>query len=266
MIADSQKDRPMHPEAGPETNVEVLLRRLSTVIEDAEGLLQDLDAQRREAGAEATPEEAAAVSYGLERRLQAAESDRRELASRLVESERRAERLMTLYVATYHLHAHQDPTLVESAIAEIAVDLLGARRFALLLRDRDGFRVTLTRPAGESGEDFDPLFPGGFYSRGGDPLVDAALRDGALRLAQPGEARGRVLAAVPLNIERRTSGMLVILDLLPQKGGLTAEDRDLLDLLAAHAASALLAAQLFAVKDRKLRTYRSLLELARGES
>jgi GAF domain-containing protein len=265
MIADSHKDPPMHPEAGPETSVEELLRRLSTVIEDAEGLLLDLDARRSAAGAVATPEDAAAVAYGLQRRLQAAETDRRELSTRLVESERRGQRLMTLYVATYHLHAHQDPEMVESAIAEIAVDLLGARRFALLLRDRGRFRVTLSRPA-DRREDFDRLFPDGYYAPGSDPRVDAALRDGALRLAGPGESGTGVLAAVPLNIERETSGVLVILELLPQKRGLTAEDRDLLDLLAAHAASALLAAQLFAVKDRKLRTYRSLLELARGES
>jgi hypothetical protein len=265
MIADSQKDRPMHPEAGTETNVEELLRRLSTVIEDAEGLLVELDGRRQAAGGDATAEDAAAVAYGLQRRLQAAESDRRELSSRLVESERRAQRLMTLYVATYHLHAHQDPALVESAIAEIAVDLLGARRFALLLRERGRYKVTLARPEGDLGADYDRLFPDGFYAPGQDPLVDAALRDGALRLADDFSAPQSVLAAVPLNIERETSGALVILDLLPQKRGLTAEDRDLLDLLAAHAASALLAAQLFAIKDRKLRTYRSLLELARGE-
>lgn len=255
----------MHPEAGPETSVEELLRRLSCVIEDAEELLLDLDARRSAAAGATTSEDAAAVAYGMQRRLQASESDRRELSTRLVESERRGQRLMTLYVATYHLHAHQDPAMVESAIAEIAVDLLGARRFALLLRDRGRFRVSLSRPAENPGEDFDRLFPDGYYAPGQDSMVDAALRDGALRLAQPGAPADGVLAAVPLNIERETSGVLVILDLLPQKRGLTAEDRDLLDLLAAHAASALLAAQLFAVKDRKLRTYRSLLELARGE-
>ena len=43
------------------------------------------------------------------------------------------------------------------------------------------------------------------------------------------------------------------------------EDRDLLDLLSAHAAIGMFAARLFATKDRKLRTLESLVKLARGE-
>jgi hypothetical protein len=41
----------------------------------------------------------------MERRLSAAEADVKELASRLVESEHQAGRLMNLYVATYQLHS-----------------------------------------------------------------------------------------------------------------------------------------------------------------
>jgi len=240
----------------PKPGLDELMARLAATIEEAEGLLHDLE--------DPVDEEQAAVARGLERRLSAAEQDRRELALRLVETERRAERLMTLYVATYHLHARQDPEGVESAIAEIAVDLLGARRFALLLKERGHFRVTLTRPAGLDAGEIDPLFAGGVY-RGGEPLIDAALRTGALRLAgdEAGGEKRRVVAAVPLNIDQETSGLLVILELFEQKHGLTLEDRDVLDLLAAHAASALLAAQLFHVKDRKLRSFQSLLELAR---
>lgn len=253
----------MPPDAGAETGAELdvpqLLSRLNTVIEEAEGLLRDLESERLD-----DDEAGAAVAHGTSRRLQAAETDRRELTTRLVEAERRAERLMTLYVATFHLHAHQDPPSVESAIAEIAVDLLGARRFALLLRDRERCRVAMSRPAGMAIEEVSPMFAGGIYE-GGDPLIDATLEDGVLRLASETGMISRALAAVPLNMGEETSGALVILDLLEQKRSLTADDRDLLDLLAAHAASALLAAQLFSLKERKLRTYKSLLELAKGE-
>ncbi|HEX6198946.1 MAG TPA: hypothetical protein VF150_01695, partial [Thermoanaerobaculia bacterium] len=41
----------------------------------------------------------------LEARLSAAETDVKELAARLVDSEHQAGRLMNLYVATYQLHA-----------------------------------------------------------------------------------------------------------------------------------------------------------------
>ncbi|HEX2162310.1 MAG TPA: GAF domain-containing protein [Thermoanaerobaculia bacterium] len=248
-----------------------LLSGLATAIADAEELLDGLAPGAPPAAPAPAGDGAELVARGLERRLEAAENDRRELSARLVEAERRAERLMTLYVATYHLHAALDPLGVEAAIAEIAVDLLGARRFVLLLEDDDGtLRVAMERTAGRRRGDAaepsasDPRFAGGRYA-GGDPLIDGALADGALRIAGPDEpAAGglRTLAAVPLNLGGQTAGVLALLELFEQKRALTAEDRDILDLLAAHAASALTAAQLFSVSERKLQTYRSLIELA----
>jgi hypothetical protein len=264
-------------------DVAALLQGLATTIANAEQLVGDI--------AGGAPPRAAAdggdvlVRQGLERRLAAAENDRRELTSRLVEAERRAERLMTLYVATYHLHAALDPAGVEAAIAEIAVDLLGARRFVLLLEEEDGTcRVAMDRTAGHRGDhggqegESAALFADRRYA-GGDPMIDATLADGVLRMtaveedaddedatldaaAAGARSRGPV-ATVPLNLGGHTAGVLAILDLFPHKRGLTTEDRDLLDLLAAHAASALTAAQLFSVSERKLRSYRSLIELAR---
>jgi uncharacterized coiled-coil protein SlyX len=74
----------------------------------------------------------------LERRLATAESDVKELASRLVDSEHQGGRLMNLYVATYQLHATLDPAEVQATIAEIAINLLGADQFVLLLRRDEG--------------------------------------------------------------------------------------------------------------------------------
>jgi nitrate/nitrite-specific signal transduction histidine kinase len=198
--------------------------------------------------------------HELEQRLRTAESDVKELAARLVESEHQAGRLMNLYVATYQLHSTLDPGEVQQTIAEIAINLLGAERFALLLRDEDGggCEVALEEGLGEA----DTLYAGGAY-RGGDPMVDATLGDGVLRLGPDGGSQ--VLAAVPLRVQQVVVGALVVLGLLDHKPILRAEDRDLLDLLSAHAASALFAARLYAAKDRKLRSLESLVELARGE-
>ena len=57
---------------------------------------------------------------------------------------------------------------------------------------------------------------------------------------------------------------MVILRLLDHKATLLSEDRDMLDLLAAHAASALFAARVYSKTDRKLRTLQSLVNLIRG--
>jgi GAF domain-containing protein len=197
----------------------------------------------------------------LERRLATAESDVKELASRLVDSEHQGGRLMNLYVATYQLHATLDPAEVQATIAEIAINLLGAEQFVLLLRRDvgDGCEIALIEGQYEGVKSF---YDGQDYT-GGDPMVDATLKDGVLRLGPTADSQA--LAAVPLRVQNDIVGALVLLKLLDHKPILRAEDRDLLDLLSAHAASALFAARLFATKDRKLRTLESLVKLARGE-
>jgi len=197
----------------------------------------------------------------LERQLDEARDDMQEISGRLVETEHQLDRLMSLYVATYQLHAFLDPRQVHSAIADIAVNLLGAERFALLLRGEDSPACEIAFSEG-LGPDSAPPFTGEAY-QGGDAPTDGALADGALRIG-PFE-NSPTIAAVPLKIQDQIVGALVVLKLFDHKPQLRPDDRDLLDLLSAHAASALFAARLFAAKDRKLRTLESLVRLARRE-
>jgi len=266
-LQDTPRSGPAaHPVRHP---VSQLVERLTETLDDADRLLRTVEAGRdREPASEA---DLAARAEGLERRLAAAEADGRELGARLVEAEQRVRRLTGLYVATFHLHAQHEPAAVQQAIAEVAAELVGAERFVLLLRERPSeseggpvHRVVLHRPAGILPGDLDPLFEGGRY-RGGDRMIDATLADGVLREAgSGGVGPTRALAAVPLNVGGRTVGGLVLLRLLAHKPVLDDDDRDLLELLAAHAASAMLAAELFRVKDRRLRSIESLVRLARG--
>lgn len=201
------------------------------------------------------------VADRLERELDEVRVDMQEISGRLVDTEHQLDRLMSLYVATYQLHAFLDPRQVSSAIADIAVNLLGAERFALLLLRDDGPEFEIAFSQGTTAEET-PGFGGASYS-GGDPICDAALSDGALKLGPtPGS---KTIAAVPLKIQDQVVGALVILKLFDHKPVLRPDDRDLLDLLSAHAASALFAARLFAAKDRKLRTLESLVRLARRD-
>jgi GAF domain-containing protein len=167
---------------------------------------------------------------------------------------------MNLYVATYQLHATLDPAEVKSTIGEIALNLLGAERFVLLLRMSDRGDECEVAFAQGLEDDVEGLYTELGYC-GGDAMVDATLADGVLRLG-PHEG-SRALAAVPLVVQDATVGVLVILKMLDHKPRIAADDRDLLDLLAAHAASALFAARLHADADRKLRTLESLVRLAR---
>jgi len=195
----------------------------------------------------------------LEVRVAALEQGERELVERLVAAERYGGRLMSLYVATYQLHATLDPNQVQQTIAEIAVNLLGAQRYALLLKsERPGF-CDLSVSDGVPRGDASP-FQGDIYV-GGDPVIDATLADGTLRLGAPGSTP---VAVIPLTIQGSVVGVLVLFQLYGHRRPLDDEDRELFDLVSAHAASALLAARAFATTDRKLRTLQSLMDLVRG--
>lgn len=204
--------------------------------------------------------EQSAQSPAADKHVQTIERDREELSARLVEAEHQLGRLMNLYVATFQLHATLDPVEVQATIAEIAVDLLGAERFALLLRVEGDEACEVALSKGLE-NDLSGLYARGRY-QGGDPLIDGALADGVLRLG-PSDT-SEVIAAVPLRVQEAIVGVLVVLKLFDHKAILRAGDRDLLDLLAAHAASALFAARVYANTDRKLRTLESLVQLVRG--
>jgi len=227
------------------------LMRARQLIHDAQAAIEEASksvVQQRNSSAEIPDREA---------RLARAENDREELASRLVEVEHQVGRLMTLYVATYQLHATLDPTDVQSTIAEIAVNLLGAEQFALLLRDEEANSLEVRLQQGA----IDASWSGGATYEGGDPLIDASLIDGVLRF---GPAEGSsVLVVVPLRVQDVTVGALVITKLLDHKGKLEEEDRELLDLLGAHAASALFASRVYARAARKLRTLEGLIKLVK---
>ena len=227
------------------------LMRARQLIHDAQAAIEEASksvVQQRTASTE-IPEHAL--------RLAKAENEREELATRLAEVEHQVGRLMTLYVATYQLHATLDPADVQSTIAEIAVNLLGAEQFALLLRDEDESALHIRLQEGA----IDATWSGGTTYTGGDALIDASLLDGMLRFG-PAE-NSPVLVAVPLRVQDVTVGALVITKLFDHKGKLDEEDRDLLDLLGAHAASALFASRVYSRAARKLRTLEGLIKLVK---
>jgi GAF domain-containing protein len=224
------------------------LRELEKTLQRAGELLHSLEQNGK---ARPPPE--------VEARVAELEDDRNQLSQRLAEYEAQTGRLMNLYVATYQLHSTLDPREVQSTIAEIATNLLGAESFALLFwkgdREHGECETALAQ-----GLEAHPLYSNDRYA-GGDPAVDATLSDGVLRIG-PFEGSDTV-AAVPLAVQGAVVGALVIHKLFEHKAALRADDRDLLDLLAAHAASALFAARVYSATDRKLKTLESLIQLVK---
>lgn len=244
---------PFEPNAagGDSSDPLATLMRARQLIHDAQKAIEEASrsvVQQRTASGELSEREV---------RLAQAENDRDELAARVIEIEHQVGRLMTLYVATYQLHATLDPADVQSTISEIVVNLLGAERFVLLLRDEDANALEIRMKVG----DIDAPWAAAATYSGGDPLIDASLLDGVLRFGPV--AGSPVLVIVPLRVQDVTVGALVITKLFAHKGALDEEDRDLLDLLGAHAASALFASRVYARAARKLRTLEGLIKLVK---
>ena len=177
----------------------------------------------------------------------------------LVMTEQQAARLANLYVSAYQLHASLDPVEVRGAVAEIAVNLLGARSCVLLLsidQERPGHEVYNLVPDVAVCAPFDRS-----RYQGGDPDVDATLRDGSVRFGAEGASKA--VAVVPLVVHGSVVGALVVLALLPHKESLHQQDHELLDLLGAHTASALVGAHAYHEAQRKLRTMEGIVSLLR---
>ena len=242
---------PKQTDDQPQRRADALAELQSTLARAGE-LLHSLEQSARRAPPAAVNE--------LQDRLNDVVQDRDDLSRRLSEYEQQTGRLMNLYVATYQLHATLDPGEVQSTIAEIATNLLGAERFVLLFwKESESGECEIAFSQGMN-DDHSGFYEKGIYG-GGDPVVDATLSDGVLRI---GPIDGsETIAVVPLTVQGAVVGALVILKLFEHKAMLRPEDRELLDLLAAHAASALFAARVYHQTDRKLKTLESLIQLVK---
>lgn len=242
--------------ADSQAQSQAVVERLRCALNEATALLERLG--EAVAGTAATDAKAAIAPAreldDVSRKLSAAEADRDELASMFVESEQQVGRIMNLYVATYQLHATLDPEDVEAAVAEIAADLLGAESYLLLLKGDEGREDHLALSVGIASDTATSYLA--------SEEVRAALDDGVLRIADGDDPGPR--GVVPLRVQDTVVGALVIVKLFDHKDRPLSEDRDLLELMAAHVASALFAARAYQALNRKLRTLEGLTGLLRA--
>ncbi|PYQ61137.1 MAG: diguanylate phosphodiesterase [Acidobacteria bacterium] len=179
-------------------------------------------------------------------------------SARYTEIEEQNNNLASLYVASYQLHSTLDFREVIHIVQEILLNLVGAKSFSILLLDENTKEL---RAVACDGED---AFPGieTLSTRLGEGVIGTVasraesfyLNDGTVSLERP-------LAAVPLKIKDQVIGVIAIYKLLVQKHAFTAVDYELFSLLAAHAATAIFSAKLYAQSERKLNTIQSFLDL-----
>jgi GAF domain-containing protein len=163
------------------------------------------------------------------------------------ESEAQVANLASLYVAVTSMHGALDRPSVLSSVQEIVTNLIGSEEMAIFETDSAHGRLTLLASVG--------IEPGPYQEIGlGEGAIGRAaatgervIRNEGGSLTEDGDAA--LTACIPLKVAGRIVGVLAVFRLLPHKGALDAIDIDLFDVLAAHAASALLFTRLYAASD-----------------
>lgn len=192
----------------------------------------------------------------LDGKFQQVEAENKDFAQRYVEVQEQNESLANLYVASHRLHSTLDSSEVVECIKEILLNMIGSEDFGLFVVDDESGELVRSGYEGETagGPEKERIAFGegleGVVALGGEPCFSDAAGEGPC-------------ACVPLKIKERVVGVIAIYTLLSHKKGLSVLDHKLLELLAGHAASALISAKLYSMADRKLRTIEGFMSLLR---
>lgn len=192
----------------------------------------------------------------LNGKFQQVEAENKDFAQRYVEVEEQNESLANLYVASHRLHSTLDSLEVVECIKEILLNMIGSEDFGLFVVDDESGELVRSGYEGETASDPGKERitlgegPEGFVALAGQPYFGEETGEGPC-------------ACVPLMIKERIVGVIAIYTLLSHKKGLSVLDHKLLELLAGHAASALISSKLYSMADRKLRTIEGFMNLLR---
>jgi K+-sensing histidine kinase KdpD len=171
----------------------------------------------------------------LENRLGALTLETRHASEQYVKLERRSSHLASLYVASQRLTASTDTAEVVSAIQDIVANLMGSEEIAIFELESGDRELKLKASLGIDSTRWQSVELGagsiGRAAVSGEPFM--------ARAGGPPAEPDDLSACVPLLLDGRVTGVIAIFKLLPQKPGLERADRELLELLATQAASAL---------------------------
>ncbi len=194
--------------------------------------------------------------------LEQVQKENRDFATMAVEAQEQNVAATNLYVASHRLHATLDADEVLSIIKEILVELVGAEEFGVLLLEEKKKQLELV--ASEGAEE---RLPSRSIPMGEGIIgeVTASRQPFFFERDTPLAQEARLpMAAIPLTMNEEPVGVIVIYKLFDQKPGFSPIDHQVLELLAAHAATALASARLHGAVDRKLKTVEGFVQLMKS--
>jgi GAF domain len=175
---------------------------------------------------------------GLQEQLARSEDESRRFSARYTEVELENSNLANLYVASYRLHGTVKRPEVLTVIQEIVANLIGSEEMAVYELAAGEQTASLV---GSFGIDPDRHLT----VRVGAGVIGRAILSGDTYVSERGQAgeglpqEADLSACIPLKLDGRVTGAIALFRLLPQKAAFAAVDRELFDLLATHAATAL---------------------------
>jgi hypothetical protein len=175
-----------------------------------------------------------AESELLRLQVESVQRENRRFADDYVRVERQNANLANLYVASYRLHGTVDRSEILEALKEIVINLVGSEDAAVYEISPDGEALVCATAVGPSvqGREQMPV--------GAGPIGET-VRTGTVFVSN---GNTDLVACIPLRIEKRCIGAIAIFGLLQQKVALDELDRELFEMLATHAATALYCANL----------------------
>ena len=180
-------------------------------------------------------------------RITQLEADNARLTAELKAREEELSALANVFVAGQQLSGTLDVAGVLTHLRELLQQLIGAKRFVILMADKSAGALALLAHDGVDPTRYDPV------SLDGDARPDTAaiLRVFAGGVAEISKvdlvraAGDKPLAVVPLTLAGRVEGVLAVIDVFEQKQTFTEVDRALFAFLSRRALSALTGALLF---------------------
>jgi hypothetical protein len=180
------------------------------------------------------------------------------VTNRFQEIESELESFANLYVASFQLHASLKARNVVKNVKELLIQLVGARSVAIYFADEDGRRLT---PVTSEGVDLATLPMIAVHevssSAGAEAVIERTFLTGVPHVAE-GDIDLPPAACVPLLLEERVVGAIVVYALLEHKTRFVTVDRELFKLLGAHAGAVLISAHLWATQGGRMPSAESL--------
>ncbi len=199
----------------------------------------------------------------LKERFRKVETENRDFAQKYMLVAEENNNLANMYVASYQLHSTLDYDEVLKIVLEIIINLIGAKKFSVMLID-ERFEDLESIASEGIGMDNTAKIPAdkgviGEVLREGESYFS----DGAIHTES--EDPAKPVVCVPLKIKEHVIGVIAIYSFLNQKTAFSDVDYELFNLLAGHAATAIFSSRLYSRSEREFTTIRNFLELLKGK-